>query len=390
MFYLGIFLIILFFAAHDYDRQMNRFTGNMAYLLLFLIFWLLAGLRYETGVDWPGYIKFFNKTESIEKVIGNASGSFMKTEFEFGYVLLNSILKTFTDNVQWLFLLTALISSLMLFSSLRKYSEHVFVSLMIYFGTVYFILDMSGIRQCIALNLFLLSLDFIIKRQFLKYLLAIGIASMFHITSLLLLPLYFILHVEFNNRILIAVVGCGIIISFFHIAWLRFFMEKMIDSFYINSITGKLYGYSNRADVRNFGVGSLLNAVIFIFCILKRNQLKQNSLFNVLLNMYVISLFFYYFTWELNEFSSRFRLYFSIGNIILFTYFIDIYQQRINKLIVFLFIVSFSVFYGRPYLFETQEGIAYNPYQNYITHKIFKMESTGQERLLKFKNARKN
>ncbi len=388
MFYFIIFSIILFFAAHDYDRQMNKYTSDIIYFWLFLIFWLVAGLKYETGVDWPGYTEFFNNSESIKEVINKASYSFFKTEFEFGYVLLNSIVKTFTDNAQWLFLLIAFITNLMLFSSLKKYSKHIFVSLLIYYGTTYFILDMSGIRQCISLNLFLISLQYILERHFLKYLLVIIIASLFHISSLFLIPMYFVMGKEYKSWLLILIISVGIIISLFQIAWVTLFLEKIIDSFYIKAITGKLSRLSDREDSRNFGIGFLFNGAVFVFCILNRKKLSENKMFNLFLNMYVINLFFYYFIWELTEISSRFRLYFAVGDIVLFTYFLDIYKNRIKKLVVFIFIISFSIFYGRPYLFEMQDGIAYNPYQNYIIQEVFNIKSSGKERNQKFSNSR--
>lgn len=377
---------MLFFAANDFDRKFNQYSSNIVFFFLFLIFWLVAGLRYETGVDWPGYTLFFNHSESINKVLTNATTNFFITEFEFGYVLLNSIIKTFTDNVQWLFLIIALITNLMLFSSIKKYSNHIFISLLIYYCTTYFILDMSGIRQCISLNLFLLSLNYIIEGNFKKYILAILIASLFHITSLILIPMYFILKIEYKNWILILFVFIGIIISLFQITWMTFVLEKMIDTFSVQAIAGKLTRYGNRDDSRIFGIGFIFNIAVFVFCIFKRKELSQNKMFNVFLNMYVINLFFYYFTWELTELSGRLRLYFAVGNIVLFTYFIDIYKHKLNRLLIFIFIISFSIYYGRTYLFEMQDGITYNPYQNYVIHNLFDLKSTGHERQIKFRN----
>lgn len=384
MFYFFIFSILLFFAANDYDRKMNIYSGNIVYGFLFLIFWLVAGLRYETGVDWPGYTSFFKESESIQKITSNGFGSYFENEYEFGYVVLNSIIRTFTVNVQWLFLITGLGTSLLLFGSIKKYSTHIFISLLIYFCTIYFILDMSGIRQCISLNLFLVSIDYISKRKLLKYFGIILFASMFHITSLVLLPLYFVLNLKIKTWVLIIVVSIGIFISLFHISWIMLIVDKITNSFQLAAITGKLTRYSARSDSRNFGMGFILNFLIFVFCIFKRKELDKNKMFNLFLNMYVLSLFFYYFTWELTEISSRFRLYFSVGNIILFSYFLDIYKDKIARTLVFLFIISFSVYSGRIYLFEMSEGVAYNPYQNYVVHKTFGIKSTGMDRLNEF------
>ncbi len=386
MFYFLIFAILVIFSFFEINRKTSIKPYSGSYVFIFLIFWLVAGLRYETGVDWPGYMLFFNQSKGLEDLFMN--GTIMSydygSQFEFGYFLLNSLLKTFVNNVQWLFFFVALITNLMLFKSVKKYSTHISLSLLLYFCTVYFILDMSGIRQAIALNLFLLSIEHIVNKNFFKYLLVILLASSFHISALILLPLYFILSKEIKNYVLIAIVGLGMIIAITQTPWLSFFMGKMIGSFYINGITEKLIRYSNRVDIREFGIGFVLNVLIIVLFIIKRKELQKNNYFNVFLNMYFVSLVLYYYAWELSETSSRLRLYFSIANVFLFTYLIDIYKVRIKRFLIFSFIIFFSMWYGRIYIFEMPEGLAYNPYQNYIVSELFKIESTGYERLLSF------
>jgi hypothetical protein len=174
------------------------------------------------------------------------------------------------------------------------------------------VLDMSGIRQCIALNIFLYSIQFIINGRFGRYVLLILIAASFHTSALILIPFYFILKVNFKSYILLFVSLVGMLISLLKISWISIVLEKIIGAFFVAAITGKLYGYGNREDVRSFGFGFVLNIVILLFLILKRKSFKDQKLFNVFLNMYVVGLLFYYFTWELTEMSSRFRLYFVI------------------------------------------------------------------------------
>jgi hypothetical protein len=383
MFYLLIFIILLLFASLDINKKLNEYSKNISLLFLFLIFWLIAGLRYETGVDWPGYTQFYNQIENISNIFGGSIDVLNNSEFEIGYTLLNSILKLFTNNVQLLFLFIALVTNLMLFSSLKIYSNHIFISLIIYFCTMYFVTDMDIIRQCISINIFFISLKYIIHKNIYKYFLLIFIASLFHQTALLLLPLYFFLNKRFKNSILLIFVSIGVIFALFQISWLRFVINHAID---LGAFTLKLSSYMMKGHSRIFGIGFLGNLIILVFCLIKRNSMKSNKMFNLFLNMYVFSLIFYYFTWEISIISSRFRLYFLIGNIVLLTYFIDMYKNRLIKSLVFVFIVSYCLFYGRIYLFEYTEAISYNPYQNYVIYKMFDIKSTGTERLQLFMN----
>jgi transmembrane protein EpsG len=379
MFYFQVFCILLLFASNDVDKKFNANSRNIVLFFLFLVFWLVAGLRYETGVDWPGYTIFFNHIDNITNLFAGSFASIKNSEFEIGFTLLNSALKLFTNNVQVLFLLIAFVTNIMLFISLKNYSSHIFVSLMIYFSTLYFITDMDVIRQCIALNIFFYSLKYIIDKSIYKYFLVIFIASLFHQTALLLLPMYFFLNKQFKISTLLILVGIVYIIFIFKIPWLRLTVGYLIDFISSGAFSIKLTSYLNNSS-RIFGIGFIANLVVLVFALLKRKQLKTNTMFNLLLNMYVFNLIVYYSTWELSILSSRFRFYFLIGNIVLLTYFLDVYKEKLKKYVVFVFIIFYCLFYGRIYFFEFPEAISYNPYQNYFLYEIFDIKSTGTER----------
>ncbi len=382
--YLTIFTLLIVAAFLDLKVRLESKLKRKLYYFCFMVFWLLSGLRYETGVDWPGYTLFFkNSLSPMEAVNSYFSGNF---EFELGYTLLNAFVRLFTDNVQWLFLLVSFITSFLLFVSLPKYSNKLFLSLLTYFSIFYFVLDMSGIRQCIALNIFLYSIQFIINGRFGRYVLLILIAASFHTSALILIPFYFILKVNFKSYILLFVSLVGMLISLLKISWISIVLEKIIGAFFVAAITGKLYGYGNREDVRSFGFGFVLNILILLFLILKRKSFKDQKLFNVFLNMYVVGLFFYYFTWELTEMSSRFRLYFVISNLVIFPFIVDLYKPMFKKYAVVMFTVCFSFFYCRPYILGERKVISYVPYQNYLIHIFFDIKSTGEERLRIFSN----
>jgi len=384
MYYLIFFSILAFFSFLEMEDKMNPTLKDRVYFFLFLLFWLTAGLRFETGVDWPGYTTFYTDIEGINNFDFQFSYLFKYSEFEFGYAVLNSIFRTITSNIQLLFLFIAFITNLMLFKSIKKYSDHIIVSLLIYYSTIYFVLDLSGIRQCIALNIFLISLDSIYKKEFLKYILLIILATLFHTTALFLIPMYFLLNRKFKNVVYIIFIIIGVLISFIQITWLLFIINSFTGFFQLDAITSKLISYSYRGDTRNFGIGFVFNILLFVFYLIKRNKLESNKMFTIFLNSYMMSFFFYYYTWELSEFSSRFRLYFFIANIFLLSYLIDIYNEKLKRHLLFLFIISFSIFYSRIYIFQMNEGIAYNPYQNYVIYELFDLNSTGYQRLDEF------
>ncbi len=76
-----------------------------------MLLFLFAGFKYRLGSDWAWYEIFFLKNvENIFEVIKGGNNYFFKSsEYAIGYNLLNSIIKVFTSNPQYIFVISALI-----------------------------------------------------------------------------------------------------------------------------------------------------------------------------------------------------------------------------------------------------------------------------------------
>src|SRR5690606_22473386 len=68
------------------------------------------------------------------------------------------------------------------------------------FATEYFFWGMNGVRQFIAMGIWLFSIKFIVSRNIKKYLFLILFASIFHKSVLLLIFIYFIPFYKLYNR----------------------------------------------------------------------------------------------------------------------------------------------------------------------------------------------
>jgi hypothetical protein len=181
----------------------------------------------------------------------------------------------------------------------------------------------------------------------------------------------------------------GIVIASFEIKWLGFIINEIVSQNEVSLIVGKLYRYSQRQDSKIFGLGSIVNLLILYYILWKRDKFENSKMFNIFLNLFLLNIFFYYFTWELNEISSRIRLYFASGSVLLFPCFLDVYRNKIRKLAVLTFIILYSLYFGRIYIFQFREAIAYNPYQNYLIYQAFGKKSTGAERNREFNGIQK-
>jgi len=382
MFYLAIFILLIFFSF----LELTAIDGVYKRILLivaFFILWLVSGLRFETGGDWTTYTEFFHDVEPLDKVLAHNAPVYEESYMEPAYKLLNSTVKSLGGNIQAIFLIVALLNSILLFQGLKKYSVYPLTGVMIYFASLYFLLDMLATRQAIAVLLFLSSIGFIYQRQFWRFFITMCIAFVFHRSCILLFPFYFIINRTFSNKGHIFIFIFSLAIFGLQVHW----MGKML------SVVAKIIGGTN-GDIINMylksttyganrllSVGVLINVVLFVLFMVKREELSKFRYFNIFFNLFMANVIVFFVFYEFIEISNRYRSYFLISNLVLLPYLIFLYKESAMRMAVFACICGFSFLYGRSVFLEDPAAIAFNPYQNYLIHEIFDTKSDGAERL---------
>jgi hypothetical protein len=140
-----------------------------------------------TGSDWRTYEYWYDNLDFNRFFYGYLN--------EPGYYLYMMIFKKACVPFWLFFILTKSWLFIVIYKSLFEYSkESGWLSLMYYlpwFG-LYFFID-NPMRNCIAVGLFILSVRYVISREFWKFLLMSMLAASFHFTALFVIPLYAVL-----------------------------------------------------------------------------------------------------------------------------------------------------------------------------------------------------
>ena len=351
---------------------------------------MTAGLRYETGVDWYAYSNLFDDTPSINQ-IGNPDGrSAIFSTIDYGYALFNSITKYLGGSIQTVFFIMSFFTSLLLYKGLKTYMKFDTISLLVYFSLLFFILDMSGIRQGLALSIFFYSIRYIYERKFVKYLLLILFAASFHWSAYFLIPIYFILTRYYSSLRVVIFFLVAIVIFVLNIHWLELLITKLFPSVENAILSARLLSYTTNtyAASREFNRGTLISIIFYIFtfafALYYRKALENRfKYFNVFFNIYLCQIFTFFCMYEFVEMADRLRLYFLIANLIILPSFIYLFHIKTERLVCFIYIFLFSLFSCQPWILSSPMTIAYSPYQNYLVYKIFGVKSTGYERLQK-------
>lgn len=192
----------------SFEKVYDPSNLNVLYLLLLILLSFIIGFRFEVGVDWEGYVTdYLNLTSS-------SVFSYFDQYYEIGYYTINWLVGVLNFGYQGVFFTMAFISWYFYFKSVPKYIIPLFVFFL--FADEYFFWGMNGVRQFAAMAIWVFSVKFIIERNLKLFLLSIIGASLFHSSSLLFLPFYFIPYDRlYNQYYWIIIYGISLIAVFF-------------------------------------------------------------------------------------------------------------------------------------------------------------------------------
>lgn len=181
-----ILLFILMFYIFIQNISINRKSIFIPILMLVIF----ASVRsYYVGTDTRTYLSNF--TTNLD-----ANYFSFNSDIEYGYQFLEFIILNFTHNYFWLFFVTSMLVVPLYLITIKKLSENYILSIFIYITFGYYTFFFNGLRQGIAMALFFFSLPYLVNRKIVIYSLIIFTASLFHISALMMIPLYFLIHLK--------------------------------------------------------------------------------------------------------------------------------------------------------------------------------------------------
>ena len=186
--YIFLLFVSVFFScaglSHKFQYNPIDFRLPLKFLFPIVIISLVVGFRYNVGVDWSGYKLYYLFIKNNTNIL------YANQKWEFSYFWINKIVALLDLNYTAMFTVIAFISWYFIFKSL----EVKFVPLLLFFifTDEFFFWSMNGVRQFVSIAIFLYSINFIINKDFKKYVFLILLASTFHTSALLLIPVYFI------------------------------------------------------------------------------------------------------------------------------------------------------------------------------------------------------
>lgn len=147
-------------------------------VLTFLTLASIAALRnYQVGADTPMYHVAY-------QTIGRMSlECALHLRYEGGFVVLCKVLNSFSSNFQALIAVTSIFITASVCRFIYVFSENVVLSVYVYLTLNFFSNYMNIMRQALAISILLWGFGFLIRRERVRFILVVLIASLFHTGS---------------------------------------------------------------------------------------------------------------------------------------------------------------------------------------------------------------
>lgn len=266
-------------------REERRATWVYAWVLMLpLILW--ATLRSNYFGDTYAYLKDF---QSIPASLDGKWSYIRSHTKDTGFYTLGALVSVFVGkHFRYFFLLLAAIQGYGLMKLFRRYSCDYWFAVFVFVATTDYLSWMhNGIRQFTAVTIVLMASGWIFRRRYVKAILAICFASLFHQSALIMIPIIFIVQGKpWNWKTLVVIAGTVLIMAYSGV-FADTLDTVLADTQYRNVVSDWRYGQDDGTNPLRVLVYSV-PTILSLFC---RRKIRQSGdrVVQVACNMGIIS-----------------------------------------------------------------------------------------------------
>jgi len=193
-------------------KEERRATWTYAWMVMLpIIFWAATRSNY-VGDTWAYIADFRSIPDDLN---GKLDYIRMHTK-DTGFYALGALVSVFAGaHFRYFFLLIALVQGYYLMKVYRRYSDDYWLAVFIFVASTDYVSWMqNGIRQFLAVAVTLAAFDPIVKKRYVKAAVIIAIASLFHRSALMMIPIMFVVQGRpWNWKTLLIMLGTGVVMS---------------------------------------------------------------------------------------------------------------------------------------------------------------------------------
>lgn len=276
------------------------YRNKKALTICFLFLFVFAAIRCDFGNDYNSYLNWFN-------YIKTTGQSPYDKEILFTY--LNKICPNFS-------LLIMLTSGFFLIAVYHLINNNVSddfkgLSFFIFVVNPYlFLINLSAIRQSIAIALFIFALKFATERKIIPYLILIVCAIFFHKSAILLLPFFLFANEKPVKNWHIIIICCLILFLLTSQKTLNDAIVWILDYFDDTNYNSYIFGENS---VTNSVRATILSSIYLIYVLINIKNLSGKTL--IYTKMYLFALIFAILAYRI-PIATRLQMYFDIFSVV--------------------------------------------------------------------------
>ncbi len=196
---------------------------NSNYYLIFagLVLLLFMGLRGDFTTDYGNYARGFAEYS------GRSIGTIIQQKEPLFYLIIKFLSNIGLQHFQILhFILSALVV-LPAVVAVKRTSKNYLLSIFFFFALTYYIESFNILRNCIAISIVLIGYPYLLEKKIIPWAICVLIASGFHFTAILLLPVIILMFIPANRTRAILLAILVILVILFYEKVLDFFQQKL-------------------------------------------------------------------------------------------------------------------------------------------------------------------
>lgn len=164
----------------------------------FIILCFFSSFRGDFTEDYTNYINFFLK--SLNWPFVNILNFNISFEMERGFVLLGRLIGTISNSpVFYVFCISAITIFLYL-KFIDKWSQLQWVTILLFVSIGDYYASYNLMRQILASALFLMAVDFLKDKKYIKYIVFVLFLSLIHVSAIAMIPVGFLLVKKINFK----------------------------------------------------------------------------------------------------------------------------------------------------------------------------------------------
>lgn len=185
----GIFYLFIILSTTISSELSVRISGkvwrDIFKWITILIPSITAGIRLNVGTDYNLYQKGF------QQIINNETTRY--EDFEIGYKFVNKLVAFCNGNFHWVMFIMSFFTILFIYKALYNERKNIRLSYgMMTYMFLFYQTSLNIVRQSLAISICIYALTCIYTKSVKRYILYIILASLFHKSALICLPVVFI------------------------------------------------------------------------------------------------------------------------------------------------------------------------------------------------------